>query len=56
MPTRRRRLLFAALTALIVFIAIEVALIVLEPLVFRGLYEYHPDMGFGFRPSAHGSN
>ncbi len=55
-PTRRRRALFAVLTALIVFVAIEAALIVLEPLVFRGLYEYDPDMGFRVRPYAHGSN
>ncbi|MGC9528010.1 MAG: alginate O-acetyltransferase AlgX-related protein [Limnospira sp.] len=35
---------------------VEVSMILLEPYLFRGLYQYDPDLGFRIRPHANGNN
>ncbi|MEL7034953.1 MAG: hypothetical protein AAFO04_04955 [Cyanobacteria bacterium J06592_8] len=35
---------------------VEVLMIVLEPYLFKGLYQYDPDLGFKIRPYANGNN
>ncbi len=35
---------------------VEVLMIVLEPYLFQGLYQYDPDLGFRIRPYANGNN
>lgn len=42
--------------ALLVFLVLEVCMIVLEPLLSRGMYQYHAELGFQVRPYAQNSN
>jgi hypothetical protein len=37
-------------------LTLEILLIVLEPYLFKGLYQYDPDLGFRVRPHANGNN
>ncbi len=37
-------------------LTLEILLIVLEPYLFKGLYQYDPDLGFKVRPYANGNN
>ncbi|MHC4941594.1 MAG: alginate O-acetyltransferase AlgX-related protein [Planctomycetota bacterium] len=52
----KRYLLFPLITLLIVFLIFEVAFIVLEPYLFKGLYEYDRDIGFRVRGHVYGYN
>ncbi|MDJ1178542.1 hypothetical protein PJF56_06680 [Roseofilum sp. BLCC_M91] len=38
------------------WITVEIAMILLDPLLFKGFYQYDPDMGFRVRPNTLGSN
>ncbi|MBP0010367.1 MULTISPECIES: alginate O-acetyltransferase AlgX-related protein [unclassified Roseofilum] len=38
------------------WIIVEMAMILLDPFLFRGFYQYDPDMGFRVRPDTLGSN
>ena len=40
----------------ICFILLELSMIFLEPYLFRGFYQYDPDLGFRVRPFANGTN
>ncbi len=51
-----RRIAFSLITLALVVATIELAMIVFEPLLFRGFYQYDPDLGFRVRPHAGGSN
>ncbi len=35
---------------------VETLMIILEPYLFRGMYQYDPDLGFRFRPYMYGNN
>jgi hypothetical protein len=37
-------------------VVVEIAMIVLEPYLFKGFYQYDPDIGFRVRPNAGGAN
>jgi SGNH hydrolase-like domain, acetyltransferase AlgX len=37
-------------------VLVEIAMIVLEPYLFNGFYQYEPDIGFRVRPNARGAN
>lgn len=43
-------------TAASCFILLEAFMIVLEPYLFTGLYQYDPELGFRVRPNARGTN
>lgn len=38
------------------WLTLEILLIILEPYLFQGLYQYDPDLGFRVRPYANGNN
>ena len=52
----RKLLLVLALWVALPLLIIEVAMIVLDPLLFRGFYQYDEELGFRVRPGEYGSN
>lgn len=52
----KRWVLFPVMTVLLCFIVLELAMILLEPVLFRGFYMYDRDMGFRVRPYIDGTN
>lgn len=54
--SKNKRIAFTAITALFVFLVLELVMIVTEPLLFRGFYQYDPDLGFKVRPYTNGTN
>ncbi len=45
-----------ALTVILIAISLELSMIVLEPYLFRGFYEYDPDLGFRVRAYSPGAD
>lgn len=37
-------------------VLVEIAMIILDPYLFKGFYQYEPDIGFRVRPNAEGAN
>ncbi|WP_434221676.1 alginate O-acetyltransferase AlgX-related protein [Limnospira platensis CENA597] len=56
LPPWRQILLLLCCWTILPFFLVEVIMIVLEPYLFRGLYQYDPDMGFKIRGHANGNN
>jgi len=54
--SRNKRVAFTVITAVFVFLALELFMIVTEPLLFQGFYQYDADLGFKVRPYAKGTN
>lgn len=52
----KRRFLFPLTAFFIVFVILELVFIFLEPVLFKGFYQYDPDMGFKVRPHARNTN
>ena len=52
----RRFLLAVLLWIALPLLVVEVAMIVLDPLLFRGFYQYDEELGFRVRPGEYGSN
>src|SRR5262245_6156278 len=38
------------------YVLVEISMIVLEPYLFKGFYQYDPDIGFRVRPNGEGTN
>jgi len=51
-----KALLWLLLVVVLPLLTVELAMIVLEPYLSTGVYEYDPDIGFRVRPHAMGSN
>lgn len=56
LPPWRQILLLLFCWTILPFFLVEVIMIVSEPYLFRGLYQYDPDMGFKIRGHANGNN
>lgn len=56
LPPLRQILLLLCCWTIVPFFLVEVIMIVSEPYLFRGLYQYDPDMGFKIRGHANGNN
>ncbi|MBS0015468.1 MAG: hypothetical protein KFF72_03715 [Arthrospira sp. SH-MAG29] len=56
LPPWRQILLLLCCWTILPFFLVEVIMIVWEPYLFRGLYQYDPDMGFKIRGHANGNN
>jgi len=48
--------LYPIIMIFICFILLEFSMIILEPYLFSGFYQYDPNLGFRVRPYAHGTN
>jgi hypothetical protein len=51
-----KKLFSIGLISLICLILIELSMIILEPYIYTGMYQYDPDMGFKVRPYYDGTN
>ena len=49
-------ILYPATMIFICFVLLEFSMIILEPYLFSGFYQYDPDLGFRVRPHARGTN
>lgn len=51
-----KKVVFAGITVSIFLLVLEMAMIVAEPYLFKGFYQYDPDLGFRVRSYANGTN
>lgn len=51
-----KRLAISISITFVCLTVLEVAMIILEPWIFKGFYQYDPDLGFRVRPYANGTN
>lgn len=56
MAKTKRIILYPIITIFVCFILLEFLMIILEPYLFHGFYQYDPDLGFRVRPYANGAN
>ena len=52
----KKRIVFTFLALILCFLFMEVSMIIMEPHLFHGFYQYDPDLGFRVRAFARGSN
>lgn len=52
----KKNFLFSIIMIFVCFILLEFLMIILEPYLFHGFYQYDPDLGFRVRPYMHGTN
>ena len=52
----KKIILYPIIIIFICFILLELSMIVLEPYLFRGFFQYDPHLGFRVRPFANGTN